>query len=323
MDTLIRAAGLRPAQLVDGRARIPLRALHTLWSSVAQHLDEPSLGISALLLLNAGGPSSWPEPFSLFERLLGASETLRAGLDCMERYVRLLRDEMACHREEGRETTILRFELSEQEPMSLVQLHVGMAVLLARRVLPDHKLIEEVWFRQPAPQDPALFETFFGLPVKFGARFDGFVSRSEVLDLTLPQSNPLALSHFVFRADAWLRELPDSGSMVVRVREAVVRALSAGEVVGAPAIAKHLALSQRTLHRRLQAEGESFQSIYDSVRCELAKRELASGCVPVHEVGRRVGFTNTSAFYRAFKTWTGHTPAEFQQRSMRVEERLA
>src|SRR5690606_31796882 len=156
----------------------------------------------------------------------------------------------------------------------------------------------------------------------FGARFDGFVSRSDVLDLSLPQRNPTGLGHFTFRADAWLRELPDSGSMVVRVREAVLRALATGEV-GAPAIAKHLALSQRTLHRRLQAEGESFQSIYDSVRCELAKRELASGGVPVHEVGRRVGFTNTSAFYRAFKTWTGHTPAEFQQRSLRIEERLA
>jgi AraC-like DNA-binding protein len=98
-----------------------------------------------------------------------------------------------------------------------------------------------------------------------------------------------------------------------RVRGAIRETLPAGDV-RVNAIAKRLAMSPRTLHRRLQAEGLSYQQLLDDTRCEMASRDLLRGGQSVREVGQRIGFNNVSAFSRAFKAWTGCTPVEFQQR---------
>ncbi len=74
-----------------------------------------------------------------------------------------------------------------------------------------------------------------------------------------------------------------------------------------------LGVSPRTLRRRLQNEGTSFQTLLDDVRFSLAKGHLYRGEIAVAELAFVLGFSDTSAFYRAFKRWTGTTPQRSAQ----------
>jgi AraC-like DNA-binding protein len=307
-----RPAGLRLSQLADGRVRVPLRALHAVWGVATERLAEPHLGLAALTVLDSQG--SWPEPFSLYENLFRVSETLGAGIERMARYARILRDGFGGHVEERGATSLVCFEFGEGEPWSLVELHVGMCMLLQRRVLPGRSVVREVWFKRPAPVSRRLFDQVFGVPIRFGAMQDGLLLDTEALQERLPGANAGTALTLEWRADALLQTLPDIACVGDRVRDAVLQGLTEGDV-RVERIAKKLALSPRTLHRRLQAEGDSFQGVLDRTRCELAKRDLASGRFTVGEVSRRVGFTSVSAFSRAFKLWTDCTPVSYQQRA--------
>ncbi|MBK6533536.1 MAG: helix-turn-helix transcriptional regulator [Deltaproteobacteria bacterium] len=75
-------------------------------------------------------------------------------------------------------------------------------------------------------------------------------------------------------------------------------------------VAAQLRMSERSLQRRLADEGESFDAIVDALRRDLALRYLADPKIAVAEVAYLLGYSEPSPFHRAFKRWTGRTPAE-------------
>ena len=94
-----------------------------------------------------------------------------------------------------------------------------------------------------------------------------------------------------------------------RVREALMLELRGGEPT-IERIAKKLAVTPRTLQRRLQDEGSSFQGVLDAVRADLAQRYLTDNRLGVSEVAFLLGYADASAFARAFRRWYGKAPAE-------------
>lgn len=103
------------------------------------------------------------------------------------------------------------------------------------------------------------------------------------------------------------------GPVTVRIRQWLETALDEG-ATELDAAARFLEVSPRTLRRRLHGEGETFQGLLDSVRRERALRYLQEGDLPIGEVSRVLGFTRITSFYRAFRRWTGGTPASFRAR---------
>jgi AraC-like DNA-binding protein len=97
------------------------------------------------------------------------------------------------------------------------------------------------------------------------------------------------------------------------VRHQIASALPFG--VSADEVAEDLGMSARNLRRRLEAEGSSYQVILDEVRCELARRYLAEEGKGVEEVAFALGFSDGSAFHKAFKRWTGESPTDFARES--------
>ncbi len=80
------------------------------------------------------------------------------------------------------------------------------------------------------------------------------------------------------------------------------------------AVAKHLQMTPRTLQRRLADEGQSFKSLLDDFRYQLALQLLDAGDLTIQEIAHQLGFSETSAFHRAFRRWTGSTPVQFRGR---------
>jgi AraC-like DNA-binding protein len=196
------------------------------------------------------------------------------------------------------------------EQMSFGALAIGANIL---RTLcgPSFKL-RAVTFSYRSPADTSLFREFFDAPVRFNA-----------------ERSALAFdAHWLHRpikgADAYIRELLDAklkDAVAVR-REAfeervqrVVRTLLASGRCGEDDAAKAFGMSRRSLARRLNNSGSSFRSVVDAARFDAARVILGSTQIAIVEVAARLGYSDSSTFARAFRRWSGTSPALWRRRN--------
>jgi len=168
----------------------------------------------------------------------------------------------------------------------------------------------EVSFGHVAPSSDRHHRAYFGCPVDFGAPVDGV----RLDDGQLAQPTVLAdegLSAYLLAQLDELRSRRGDRSLVAAVRSAIADALADGQPTKSQ-IARRLGTSERTLHRRLAEQGESFQTLATQARRDTAEALLRSGRHNLAEVAFLTGFSDQSAFTRAFKRWTGRTPAAFR-----------
>jgi AraC-like DNA-binding protein len=179
---------------------------------------------------------------------------------------------------------------------------------LTRR--PVQALAAEFKFAQPPEVER--YREVFACPLRFGEPENRILLAKADLDATLPSRNPamLALHENVLR-----ERLSALGSARTsyRVSEEIVRRLHRGEP-RREEIAASLALADRTLQRRLHAEGTSFQELLDDARRELARKYLAEERYALIQIGDMLGFVDQSNFQRACKRWFGEPPGQYRRR---------
>jgi len=169
----------------------------------------------------------------------------------------------------------------------------------------------EVSFQHGAPSSTAEHWAFFGCPV----RFDQPTNRLRFDDSTLRIRSRLAdegLSAYLLTKLDDLHRAERAPSIADRAFRTVTDSLPDGLPTKFD-VARRLGLSERTLHRRLAEEGESFRAITKRARREAAESLLADGRNSLAEVAFLTGFGDQSAFQRAFKAWTGQTPLAFRE----------
>jgi AraC-like DNA-binding protein len=162
-----------------------------------------------------------------------------------------------------------------------------------------------VRFRHSPPPNARAYGEWFGCTVRFGDSANEIHFPVPVWDQAPPQANRLAYRFYA--------------NQCRRLSELMREALSYADVVRArlrnetpipplPAVLDALSLTRRTLQRRLDAEGTTFSALLNEVRLERARELMNLGGLPQEEIARRLGFSDASAFSRAFKTWTGQSP---------------
>jgi AraC-like DNA-binding protein len=122
-------------------------------------------------------------------------------------------------------------------------------------------------------------------------------------------ANPALAAHFEQQAARLLSETRGAETLVDRARRIIANSLPSGEP-STLAIAKQLGLSERTLRRALAAEGASFRGVVDGLRQERARILLEDRRNSIAEIALALGFSELSAFSRAYKRWTGRPPSE-------------
>jgi AraC-like DNA-binding protein len=128
---------------------------------------------------------------------------------------------------------------------------------------------------------------------------------------SLNPSADAALRHLLERYAAdQLAKIPTSARFSQRIRACILSRLPLGSLT-AETVATQFSMSNRTLRRRLQEEATSFQEVLDEVRVELAHHYLTKEKRGIDEVAFLLGFSDPSAFTKAFRRWTGQTPADF------------
>jgi AraC-like DNA-binding protein len=133
-----------------------------------------------------------------------------------------------------------------------------------------------------------------------------------VLERPQRHAEPRLLAMLSRQLDGFLAAHPDPRRFQARVQQSMTDELPDQEPSVA-AVAARLRMSPRTLQRRLQSEGTSFAGLLSELRRDLALRYLRDDRVAIGEVGFLLGFQDVTAFHRAFKRWTGSTPATYRR----------
>lgn len=162
------------------------------------------------------------------------------------------------------------------------------------------------------PADPRAVEAFFACPVGWGAALLQVGFDAALLDIPLPRRDPRLFGYLARRAEELLAQLPADARWADRVRREIGALLADGEP-RLSVVARRLAVSERTLHRRLVDEDTRFADLVDAARRERALLLLADRSLSASEVAFLLGYTEPAAFFRAFKRWTGETPQSWRR----------
>jgi len=199
-------------------------------------------------------------------------------------------------------------------PRAATELLFAMVIARGEQLTGERVPLLEVKFRERPPLDPTGHRRFFGVPVSFCQPDDEICFEASWLEARCSSHDP-ALERFFDRyARRYLERLSGPASFVDEVRRAVAEGLRGSEPTLA-VTAQRLSTSQRTLQRRLRESASSYSEVVDDVRREMAVELLGNPNVSIGEVGYLLGFSDTSAFYRAFKRWNGATPADFRRQA--------
>lgn len=190
---------------------------------------------------------------------------------------------------------------------------IASLVTFMRRLWPQPPSLLQVSFITPRPADASAYEQFFGCPVRFGDDHVRVRFPASYRHLPLPQADPALRELLDRQAAALAAALPRADAFELRLQQALLKLLPDGAPTLESAAAS-LLTSARTLQRRLAERGGSFQRVLDDTREQLARRYLADPSLSVMDVTLLLGYSGQGVFTRAFKEWTGETPAAFRRR---------
>ena len=191
----------------------------------------------------------------------------------------------------------------------IYDLDVAATLSVIRELCGARWLPERVLFSHAKPNDLVPYRRFFQAQCRFDSERTALLFPARLLELRLAGADPKQLR--LLQAQAQAR---DDFGLVFRLRRSL-RALLFAQAASGDEVAKLLSMHRRTLDRRLQTEGTTFQEVLDEVRFEAACQLLDSARIPITEIAASLGYAETSAFSRAFRRWSGATPLERRRKS--------
>lgn len=312
VEPILAELGIDEGTLRDPDARLPLATEDALWERLAESSGDPCFGLHAATRIE---PSDW----DVVGYALRSSPTLRDAIRAAARYNRLTHDvaRLEVHEDESEVRIVHRFAHETGKPCwHAADYTIATLVVVSRMLVGSDIVPTRIRIAHPAPDDTRCYRELFGQTtvIELGAREGEVVLPREVVERPVIGGDPAL--HAVLRrhADELLSKLPEADDLPTRVRGAITAALRGGDPSLA-AVAKRLGTSGRTLQRRLDEHGVGYQELLEELRRELAFRYLGEEQMAIAEVAYLLGFSEPRAFHRAFKRWTGSSPAAWRDRA--------
>ena len=302
IDTLIAAAGLSDTDLENPDARIPCEAYGALVSRAQQEHFTPNLALEFARLTPMGA-------YPLLDYLVLTSDTVEAGVRQLAHYFRLVGNPVVITLLEDGDP--IRVELDAPAPFA-VEYVTSLMVLHLRNETDGRFAAAGVSF-QHKPDDLTEFERALGCPVHSTASWNGVSVPVDSWRLPLRRRDPVLRRVLESQANDILARLPARTGLALEVQRALTARVAGGDT-RIDAIARQLAMSGRTLQRRLAAEGVSYQELLEDARKEAAGRYISESLLAIGEIAYLVGYSEPAPFHRAFKRWYGMTPDVFRQK---------
>lgn len=310
LDDLYVAHHVEPAHLDDPEARVPLALVYDIWREMGRRMGESHLGLRLAAEYDF-------RRFDVVGYVAASARTVGEGLAAIIRYQRLLFSfqplSLVVDGDEARFVTQPpRVGLGASMPGELEDFTLGGTLAHLRRLSGKEVVPRSVRLRHPAPGDTRPYRRFFCAEPEFGTEVNELAFDASLLACPVLGADPILHRVVARHADELLARAPSGLRFVEEVRQQVLQSLRLG-MPTAPDVAQGLSLSTRSLARRLADEGTSLSALIDEVRRELALVQLRQTDRKTIDIAFMLGFSEVSAFHRAFRRWTGTTPAEFRR----------
>lgn len=260
------------------------------------------------------GASMRCDDYGAFGLAWKSAPTLRGSLARAERYGRVLTSVTAHAVEKVEDGVFAHLHRDGERHLGLRlsnESTIASMLAISQEVTREPLQPLAVHFKHPAPATTTDHEAHFGCPVHFDTERDALLFPHASLHLPNKLGDSGIASFFDQHLEAELAKLEDDSALDRRVKIQLANALSEG-VPTISDIAGKLAMSGRSLQRRLAEQGHSFQSLVDDTRRELAEKLLATSELPLTDIAFLTGFSEQSSFTRAFKRWAGQTPRSYR-----------
>ena len=292
-----------PAPLKNAFAeqeRVSLELQGEIWETFCQQADDPLIGIQFGLAIQVGH-------LDTVGMVLMSCDTVAEALDSLIDYYPIVGEGGTFEYAVAGDVCEIRYQpqyttrLAERVEAALASL-----LQLTRWSTGEQLQANSISVSHPALADPDRYQQLLGVPVEFEAAHNSLRIPAAALSLPLIYANPALCQHLRTLADQLLEQL-GSQSLSVSVRDL----LRQNPRWGKEKVAEQLAMSGRHLIRKLSEEGTSFKLLRDSLLQGMAEQSLKEG-LKLFDIADKLGFSDESAFAKAFKRWTGMTPAQFR-----------
>lgn len=304
-ETLYRDAGIDPDLLNKPGARIPYARVNRIWARATEIIDDPCFGLKAYKFWH-------PSYLHALGYAWLASHTLHEAFNRFVRYLRILSEIPFLKLEEESNGLTFIYDTEHLDMRIPAQVDLGMAtaIHMCRLNYGEELKPKAVSFVHIEPPCAAEYVALFKAPVQFSAARDSMTLSLADVEKHLVGANPqLARLNDQVMIE-YLGKL-DKDNIVDQVAAVVIDMLPSGGITD-ERIAEHLNMSGRNFQRRLKEAGTTFRTILEGIRKNLAFTYVHDPDVELVEVAFLLGYSDQSAFSRAFKRWTGNTPSEIR-----------
>lgn len=304
---LLRDAGISPGLLQVPQGRVTAQSFSVLWLGVARVLDDELFGQDTRRM-KVGS-------FALLSHILIDCKTLSDALARMSKFFNLILDDFTSAVDTNGDHALLTIREKPGAPAprvfgheTLLMLQHGLACWLVGRRIP----IVAAQFAYPEPARSAEYEFMYSTQLSFNTQITSLCFNRSYLQLPVIQ-NARTVEEFVRNAPAnIILKYKNTDSLAAKIKRRL-RSANSCEWPEFDAIAQALNLTPSTLRRRLENEGQTFQAIKDQIRRDIAIDRLCNTTKSVADIAAELGFSEASAFQRAFKKWAGASPGEYRQ----------
>jgi len=309
--SVMQVASISEDQLNDCRLLIDVHRYEAILSHISEALNDPQLGFHHGQQFEAG---RW----GVLGMIAATSQSFQAAIEAQYRFQSLSGNMGAPLQSCEGDITVLQWVPAYNCSYHLAEQVVTGLVSLARELTNEIDYAPNaVHFTHHCHGKNTAYTGYFKCPVYFNSTFNGLEIDNELLQVPLRKSDAETHKVLIDHASSLLEEQTFTSPLEV-IKDYVVKTLPS-HVPDIEEVSKYLNLSVRSTQRKLNEYGTSYSQVLDAIRKELALTYLRQTQNSVLYVSERLGFSEQSAFQRAFKRWTGNTPKRY--RSAMLEER--
>lgn len=305
---LMRAASIDTLDLRDPDARVPFAMILRLWRAIVERQPDPETGLRL-------GSAVTVQELGLVGYAMAHSSTLAEAFRRFSRYSRIISEAVRTNLAETphRVSLALRAHPALDALRHPVNARLAAVLAASRQITGNDIAPVEVCLPFPRPRRAGAYARVFRCALRFDQPAAAMVFRAEQTRLPIQGADATLAGYLDELASGKLRSLAEGESLAGRVRQAMWSRLSTGTPT-LRQVAADLAISERSLQRRLKGHGTSFAKLLESLRREVATELLGARSLAVYELAFLLGYSEPSAFNRAFRRWTGSSPSGYRAR---------